>query len=195
MHLDDRLYINGLTIEQQRFVAQLLDCIKRCLGQQRVTAHQVQILDRAVLADHDEYSDRPLNSSGLSEGRVNRFNAMRNHFLGYFSRKPNGDEVPRGVSPSGLRDDTRFIEVYERKWQVDRNFRRRPVLEIRSELPLFCSINGGLRERGVSADCVGALNFAVCRDDHLYQNPSLEFVLLGGERINRPDNLCGHGRR
>ncbi len=88
----------------------------------------VQILDRAVLAYHDEYSNRPLNSSRLSDGWVNGFNSMRDHFLGYFFRKPDRDESPRGFSPSGFRDGTRFIEIDERKWQVRPNFRGEPFL-------------------------------------------------------------------
>ena len=65
-------HFHRLAVKQGRFVNPLLYRLGRRLNQHRMTAYQLKILDRAILADDGREAHRALNTSRLGQRRILR---------------------------------------------------------------------------------------------------------------------------
>src|SRR5581483_715827 len=73
--------LNRFSVQNVRPIAPLLYGIKRRLGQQRVTAEDVQILNGAVFSNHGSQYNATLNPGRAGEWRILGLHTMQNHSL------------------------------------------------------------------------------------------------------------------
>src|SRR5467141_640758 len=75
-HVNGRIDINRLAVEQSRLIAPLPDSIQRVLLKQWMAAHDFELLDRAILAD-DRVQTHGAGDAGLArQRRINRLDAI-----------------------------------------------------------------------------------------------------------------------
>src|SRR2546427_6612199 len=75
-HVNGRVDINRLAVEQSRLIAPLTHGIQRRLLQQRMAAHDFELLNRAILAD-DGVKTHGAGDAGLArQRRINRLDAI-----------------------------------------------------------------------------------------------------------------------
>ena len=72
VHVDNRCYFHRLSIEEGRLVQPLLHSFLRRRHQQRMAAHERQILNGPVLADDGVESHHALNARLLGKRRIKR---------------------------------------------------------------------------------------------------------------------------
>src|SRR5713226_3784086 len=75
-HVDGGVHFYRLAIEQGRLIAPLTHSIQRGLLQQRVAAHNFELLNRALLADDGVQTHRAGDAGLARQRRINRLNTV-----------------------------------------------------------------------------------------------------------------------